>query len=410
MDEKRKMRLLCLAACLALVIACIAWGAGTGKLDLKIGSNKNGSVNEPLNKEETGFGAGGQKGENGKEKDDLEDAVARKAQELLPKKPVTVGFAQAGHGSDWLLAQTKRCKEAFRDENGYRLYFIDADNDHKAQVDAVRGFIKDKVDYILLNPVVESGWTAALKEAYHAKIPVFLLGGRVDCDGKYYEAWFGPDYELEGECAGIWLKSHLDRKRQSDAPLRIAVIFGTMGSSPQLLRMQGFLDYFGQNESWRLISGESGGFTERGGRLAMEKYLDAYLNLDSDKNLELDVLICQNESMAYGAMAALDEAGVAYGKEGGMTILSFDGTKDGLEAVEQGKIQADFGCASDFDLAVLAREAIEELESGGMILKKENYMETACFTCEEEPKYLFTSAGLKRMEIVTAELLKNREY
>ena len=321
-------------------------------------------------------------------------------EDLLPEKLITVGFVQAGHESDWRLASTQCCMETFSEENGYRLYFIDADNDHRAQVDAVRSFIRDKVDYILIDPVVETGWTAALKEAYHAKIPVFVLDRRIDCDPRYYQAWFGSDFVLEGECAGSWLQNYLEKHGFAKQPVRIVAINGTTGSSAQIGRTEGFEKYLEQNENWELLAQDSGDFTEQGGRQVMQKYLDTYT--------QIDVVVCQNDSQAYGAMDVLEEAGISYGKDGDVIILSFDATRDGLEAVEQGKINADFEC-NPFAPAYV-NEVIQTLESGGDITKKDNYLEEECFTCEEEPAYIITSAGIKRMTRVTADFIKDRDY
>lgn len=373
--EKNKYRLL-LTMCLAAAICILGL---TGCMD-KGGVNMNGG--------------------KGQEEGAPEGTGPVQVSELLPQNLITVGFIQAGHESDWRVAATKCCMETFSEENGYRLYFVDADNNPRMQVDAVRNFIKDKVDYIVINPIVETGWMAALKEAYHAKIPVLVLDRKIDCDNRYYKAWFGSDFVQEGECAGCWLQSYLDSNGRNTEPVRIVAINGTPGSSAQLGRTEGFAKYLEQNENWELLAQDSGNFTEAGGRQVMQEYLDA--------DMEMDVVICQNDSEAYGAMAVLDEAGITYGKGGDVIIISFDATKAGLEAVEQGKLNADFEC-NPFAPAYAA-QAIQILESGGKLTKKENILEEECFTCEKKPAYIFTSAGMKKMTMVTSELRNNRDY
>lgn len=323
-----------------------------------------------------------------------------RVEDLLPEKLVSVGVVQAGHESDWRLAVTACYKEVFSEENGYRLSFVDADRDPEAQVKAVRSFIEDKVEYIVIDPVVETGWTAVLKEAYHAQIPVFVLDGKIDCDARYYKAWFGSDYVQEGECAGCWLQNFLDNQGRNTKPVRIVAINGTTGSSAQLGRTEGFRKYLEQNENWELLAQDSGNFTESGGKQVMQGYLEAYTGID--------VVVCQNDSMAFGAMAALDEAGITYGKDGEVILISFDAAMDGLEAVEQGKLNADFECSSF--APVYASQAIQVLESGGSLTRKEHDLEEGCFSCEEKPEYIFTSAGMRKITMVTSELIKNREY
>ena len=75
---------------------------------------------------------------------------------------ITIGFAQVGHESDWRTANTLDYQNTFTAENGYELLFVDADNDHTAQMEAVRNFIQQEVDYIVICPVQEAGWDVVL--------------------------------------------------------------------------------------------------------------------------------------------------------------------------------------------------------------------------------------------------------
>lgn len=329
-----------------------------------------------------------------------ENITVSRLQELLPQELLTVGFVQVGHESDWRIAATKSCKETFTEENGYCLYFVDADNDPKTQVAAVRNFISEQVDYIVIDPILTTGWTAVLKEAYHANIPVLLIDRTIDCDPRYYRAWFGSDFVYEGECAGRWLQSYLSVKGRDRESIRIAVIQGTPGASAQLGRTEGFETYVRQNPNWEILAEKSGNFTESGGRQVMQEYLQTYP--------KIDVVLCQNDNEAIGACAALDEAGISYGKDGDVILISFDATRAGLQAVLEGKINADFECNPLAPPYI--DEAIQTLESGGSLRKKNAYLFEECFTCEEYPMRINTKAGVKDMIVVTRELLESREY
>ena len=72
-------------------------------------------------------------------------------------KLITVGFAQVGHESDWRTASTNSVQAAFTKENGFDLQFVDCDNDSAAQLEAVRNFIQQGVDYIVIDPIVFTG-------------------------------------------------------------------------------------------------------------------------------------------------------------------------------------------------------------------------------------------------------------
>ena len=327
-------------------------------------------------------------------------SAAEKARALLPEKLIKIGFVQVGHESDWRIAATKSCQEVFSEENGYELFFVDADNDPQVQTDAVRKFIQERMDYILIDPILTTGWTAVLKEAYHAQIPVILLDRTIDCSKRYYTAWFGSDFVREGEYAGQWLQSYLNRQGRGCDPIHIVTINGTEGASAQLGRTEGFRRYLNRHSEWKLLAEECGDFTESGGRMVMEQYLKRYKSID--------VVICQNDNEALGACAAMDEAGISYGKDGDVILISFDASRAGLEAVMEGKINADFECNPLSP--PYAAAAIQKLEAGIRLKEQDNYLPEECFTSDERPMILKSEDETKQRRNVTRELLKNRAY
>ena len=98
---------------------------------------------------------------------------------------ITVGFAQVGHESDWRTASTKSAEEVFSEENGYELLFNDADNGSAVQLEAIRSFIQQGVDYIIVDPIVSTGWDSILTECEDAGIPVIVIDRTIDDSDKY---------------------------------------------------------------------------------------------------------------------------------------------------------------------------------------------------------------------------------
>ena len=64
---------------------------------------------------------------------------------------ITVGFSQVGAESDWRTANSQSMKDTFSKENGYDLIFDDAQQKQENQITAIRNFIQQEVDYILLS-------------------------------------------------------------------------------------------------------------------------------------------------------------------------------------------------------------------------------------------------------------------
>src|SRR5690606_4191278 len=110
---------------------------------------------------------------------------------------ITVGFAQTGSESGWRSANTDSMKAAFSAENGFNLIFNAADNDTAAQIAAVRSFINQGVDAIVIAPIVSAGWEDVLKEAQDAGIRVILEDRTVSAPDELFAPWVGLDFKRE---------------------------------------------------------------------------------------------------------------------------------------------------------------------------------------------------------------------
>ena len=175
---------------------------------------------------------------------------------------ILVGFAQVGHESDWRTASTKSAQDVFSAANGYDLMFVDCDNDPAAQLEAVRNFIQQGVDYIIIDPIVATGWDTVLTECDEAGIPVIVIDRTVD-DSDKYVAWVGSDFKVEGLACGEWLKAYAADKGISE--INALVIEGSVGASATIGRTDGFKE-IADREGWNILASQSGDFTEAGGQ------------------------------------------------------------------------------------------------------------------------------------------------
>ena len=302
---------------------------------------------------------------------------------------ITVGFAQVGHESDWRTASTNSIQSALSEENGIDLQFVDCDNDSAAQLEAVRNFISQDVDYIVIDPIVSTGWDTVLTEAEDAGIPVIVIDRTID-DSDKYVSWVGSEFTNEGLAAGAWLKAYAEAKGIDD--LNILEITGTTGSSAEIGRTNGFHKYVEDN-GWNLIDSQTGDFTQEGGQSVMESYCKSY-------DGQFNVVICQNDNEAFGAIDAMKAAGVSYGVGGDVILISFDACKAGLTDVLAGQINADFQCNPLQGPDCL--NIIKTLEAGGEV-EKQTFMTEPWYVAEDTlPNITYTNnAG----EEVTEDLI-----
>ena len=265
---------------------------------------------------------------------------------------ISVGFAQVGHESDWRTASTKSAQDVFSEANGYDLSFVDCDNDEAAQKEAVRSFIEQGVDYIIIDPIIATGWDTVLTECDDAGIPVIVIDRTID-DSDKYVSWVGSDFLTEGKAAGEWLKAYAEAQGISE--INALIIQGTTGSSAQIGRTNGFHE-IADREGWTILDEQTGDFTEAGGQEVMESFCKSYEG-------KFNVVVCENDNEAFGAMTAMDNAGVKYGPGNDVILISYDACTAGLEEVKAGKITADFECNPL--AAPTVAGVIETLQSGG---------------------------------------------
>ena len=177
---------------------------------------------------------------------------------------ITVGFSQVGAESDWRTANSESMKSTFTKDNGYELIFDDAQQKQENQISAIRNFIQQDVDYIVLAPVTETGWDAVLGEAKQAGIPVIIVDRMVDVkDDSLYTAWVGSNFELEGKKAAAYLDAYMKAKNMKD--MKLVNIQGTIGASAQIGRTKGLDDAVAAN-GWNLLDKTTGEFTQAKGQ------------------------------------------------------------------------------------------------------------------------------------------------
>ena len=111
----------------------------------------------------------------------------------------------------------------------------------------------------------------------------------------------------------------------------------------------------------------------------------------SPKASFIDVVICENDNEAFGAIDAIKAAGKTCGPEGDIIVVSFDSVKAAFESMIAGDLNATFECNPLHGPRVA--EIIQKLEKGEEV-EKIQYVDEA---------YFDTSMDLE-------EILKTRAY
>lgn len=239
---------------------------------------------------------------------------------------LTIGFSQIGSESGWRTSETESIK-AEAERRGYDLKFSDAQQKQENQIKAVRSFIAQGVDGILLAPVVETGWDSVLKEAKRSRIPVVLIDRGVAADPSLYLTKVASDFKEEGSLAASWLAA------KTNGRCNIVELQGTVGSSAAIDRKEGFDAVISNFPNMQITRSQSGDFTRAGGKEVMESFLKAEGGASN-----ICALFAHNDDMALGAILAMKEAGVQPTKD--ILVVSIDAVPDIFKAMADGESNA----------------------------------------------------------------------
>ncbi len=298
-----------------------------------------------------------------------------------------VGFSQPGAESAWRVALTDSVVQAFTEERGYKLIYEDGQSKQDNQIKAIRKFIQQGVDYIILSPLVETGWDTVLQEAKLAGIPVIVCDRSVSVvNQSLYKAFVGSDFKSEGQKAVIEIEKLLteqgldvrgdttdDGQVSSDvictnllgqnmidtnggevyaSDVKIVHLQGTIGSSAQKGRTKALMNAVEDHDNWKIIYQACGDFTNA---KAQEVARDLFTTIDTD---DIDVIYCENDEMALGLISTMKDMGI----EKDFIIVSFDATKNGLNACVAGDIDLVMECNPAQGQYVY--KIIEQIEEG----------------------------------------------
>jgi ABC-type sugar transport system substrate-binding protein len=240
---------------------------------------------------------------------------------------LTIGFVQTGSESGWRTDFTNAMMSEAKAQN-INLLFADGQQKQENQIAAMRSFIAQGVDAIIVAPLVETGWDDVLKEAKDANIPVLIIDRNVTSDPSLYITRVASDFVHEGRVAAAWLASATADRTECN----IVELQGTVGSSPAIDRGNGFKEVLALFPQMKIVASQSGDFTRSGGKTVMESFLSS---IDPKT---ICAVWAHNDDMLIGAVQAMEEAGLKPGTD--ILTISVDATNDELKLLLEGKANA----------------------------------------------------------------------
>ena len=254
--------------------------------------------------------------------------------------------------SGYRAANVADFEKVFTEANGYAVStFYSLKNDE--QLNAASQFITDGVDYLLISAAATDGWDAILASAKEAGIKVFLFDRMINTDESNYEAAVVSNMAQEGTTAVEWLKA------QKLDSYKVIHIQGAMGSDAQIGRTGALDAEFAAGTMTKVVQQ-----TATWDEAEAKKIVESVINSGE----EFNVIYAENDGMAKGAVAALDEAGITHGPGKAVVVMGFDCNKWALRELLAGNWNYDGQC-SPFQATVIS-DMIQKLEAGETLPEK----------------------------------------
>ncbi len=284
---------------------------------------------------------------------------------------LVIGFSQIGSESGWRAAETSVTKQQ-AESRGIELKFADAQQKQENQIKAIRGFIAQGVNAILVAPVVATGWDEVLTEAKEAKIPVILLDRGVDAPEDLYLTSVASDQVKEGRVAGEWLV-----KTVGDKECKVVELQGTVGSTPAINRKKGFEEAIAAHANISIIRSQTGDFTRAKGKEVMEGFLKA-----ENGGKGICAMYAHNDDMAVGGIQAIKDAGLKPGTD--ILVASIDAVPDIFSAMAAGEANATVELTPN--MAGPAFDALDAFLKDGTMPAKFIITESKLYTPADNPQ------------------------
>ncbi|MFE5051166.1 substrate-binding domain-containing protein [Streptomyces sp. NPDC056637] len=217
------------------------------------------------------------------------------------------------------FVQMKAGAQAEAKKEGIKLTVTDAQNDASQQANQLQNFTSEGMSSVIVNPVDSDAVGPAVRGANKADIPV------VAADRGVNKAKTATLVASDNVAGGRQAAKTLADKLGGSG--KIVILQGTAGTSASRERGQGFAEGLKAYPGIKVVAKQPADFDRTKGLDVMTNMLQA--------NAGVDGVFAENDEMALGAIKAL---GSKAGKS--VAVVGFDGTPDGLKAVEAGTLYA----------------------------------------------------------------------
>ncbi|WP_413726062.1 ribose ABC transporter substrate-binding protein RbsB [Sodalis sp. RH16] len=227
---------------------------------------------------------------------------------------------------------------------GYQLVVLDSQNNPAKELANVQDLTVRGVKLVMINPTDSDAVGNAVILANQAKIPVITLDRKAN-KGQIV-SHIASDNRVGGKMAGDFIGQKLGNSA------KVIELEGIAGTSVARERGEGFKQSADQYK-FTMLASQPADFDRTKGLNVMQNLLTAHPTVQA--------VFAQNDEMALGAMRALQTV-----NKTDVLVVGFDGTADGLKAVQSGRMAATVAQQPD-QIGIIGVETADKVLKGGKV-------------------------------------------
>ena len=245
----------------------------------------------------------------------------------LNLQDAVVGFSQSEEEANpFRIAETQSIRDEASERGVGELIVTNAQSQASKQISDIQDMLAQGAQILIVAPLNAEGLEPAFEAANGQGVPVFLIDREITaapCEN--YITFMGSNFLEQGQRAADALAEAAGEEGQ------VAILEGTPGASVTLDRTDGFNQRLDEAyPNMEVVASQTGNFVRTEGQSVMEQLLQS--------NPDINAVYAENDEMALGAIQAMRDRGLQPGQ--GVKIVSVDGTRQAVQAVVDGQINA----------------------------------------------------------------------
>lgn len=252
------------------------------------------------------------------------------------------------------------------EELGYEVKTLSHDDDATKQMEHFEAAIADKAAAIICDNAGADATVEAVKKAADAGIPTFLIDREINQEGIAISQIVANNYQGAKAVAELWVEAMGESGKYVE-------LLGKESDTNAGVRSSAFHEVIDQYDGLKMVAQQSANWEQTEAFDKMGTILQS--------NPDIKGVICGNDTMAMGAQAAIEAAGLTDVK-----IIGVDGSNDVRDKIKEGKILATAlqQCAEIARMAVI--QADDYLKKGTTGLEEKQLVDCVAITKDNADK------------------------